>query len=240
LLLATRQQVEDHAKALNGLVVLARRDLAAWWATLDPADGVAVRIALEGFLPELVAAYGEQAALMSTEWYDELRELAPVTSRYRAQMADLPEGERVNARGRWAIGGLFGPEANPAGVLALLGGLTDELVKQPGRDSIALACALDPEKPRWARVPVGKTCAFCLMLASRGAVYESKAAARGKRGKYHGDCDCTPTPTFTGDDLPDDYDPDSLYAKYAEARSEAGPESSKAILSRLRQQEGSH
>jgi hypothetical protein len=60
----------------------------------------------------------------------------------------------------------------------------------------------------WARVLVGAySCAFCAMLASRGAVYTSKAAAKGKGGSplnlYHtpytnkngkrvgGFCDCS-------------------------------------------------
>ena len=44
---------------------------------------------------------------------------------------------------------------------------------------------------RWARVPVGETCAWCLMLASQGAWYVSEQSALGKEaGHYHSDCDC--------------------------------------------------
>lgn len=44
---------------------------------------------------------------------------------------------------------------------------------------------------RWARVPVGETCAWCLMLASNGAWYLSEESAlRESAGRYHNHCDC--------------------------------------------------
>lgn len=44
---------------------------------------------------------------------------------------------------------------------------------------------------RWARVPVGETCAWCIMLASQGAWYLSEQSALGSEpGHYHSDCDC--------------------------------------------------
>lgn len=45
---------------------------------------------------------------------------------------------------------------------------------------------------RWCRVPVGDTCAWCLMLASQGAWYLSEESALGREaGHYHDDCNCT-------------------------------------------------
>lgn len=43
---------------------------------------------------------------------------------------------------------------------------------------------------RYARVPSGKACAFCLMLASRGFVYLSKISAGKDKGHYHNHCHC--------------------------------------------------
>lgn len=48
----------------------------------------------------------------------------------------------------------------------------------------------DPTKPSWARVPQGKSCAFCTMLASRGFTYTSEESAGGDGNKYHDDCHC--------------------------------------------------
>lgn len=51
----------------------------------------------------------------------------------------------------------------------------------------------------FARVPTGtETCAFCLILASRGAVYHSRKTA-GERGRFHRGCDCKVVPSFEGD-----------------------------------------
>ena len=45
---------------------------------------------------------------------------------------------------------------------------------------------------RWCRVPVGDTCAWCLMLASQGAWYLSEKSALGETaGHYHDGCNCT-------------------------------------------------
>ena len=44
---------------------------------------------------------------------------------------------------------------------------------------------------KWCRVPVGETCAWCLMLASQGAWYLSEKTALGTEpDHYHKDCNC--------------------------------------------------
>ena len=43
----------------------------------------------------------------------------------------------------------------------------------------------DPSQPRYARVPVGPTCAFCILMASRGFVYWSEEKAGGRDNRYH-------------------------------------------------------
>lgn len=42
----------------------------------------------------------------------------------------------------------------------------------------------------YARVPFGNSCAFCLMLASRGFVYHSATTAGEDKGHYHAHCRC--------------------------------------------------
>ena len=45
---------------------------------------------------------------------------------------------------------------------------------------------------KWCRVPVGDTCAWCMMLASNGAWYLSEESAKrtADGDKYHDHCDC--------------------------------------------------
>lgn len=51
----------------------------------------------------------------------------------------------------------------------------------------------------FALVPTGtETCTFCLMLASRGAVYHTRKTAGEWRHSHRG-CDCKVVPSFEGD-----------------------------------------
>jgi hypothetical protein len=87
---------------------------------------------------------------------------------------------------------------------------------EPAREMVA-ALGEDEEKPRygWARVLVGAySCSFCAMLASRGPVYTSRAAAKGRgdapMNVYHtpyinkngkrvgGFCDCEAVLVYRG------------------------------------------
>lgn len=100
-------------------------------------------------------------------------------------------------------------------------GYVQNLIQTVGRLTMQRAVANDPTKPRWARVPRGaKTCAFCLMLASRGFAYLSEDAA-GRQMQYHADCDCDIVPSWGSVKLKD-YDPDKYYEMYQAAEAAAG------------------
>lgn len=207
----SRSEVRQLRDALAGASALAARELRAFWSALDKTDMVAARVELEAFYPALVRAYGTPAAAAAAEWIEDVYGI-------RAELGpDLVEGA-VNARMRWAIGKSF--EGDHAQALSTLTVLTDELVKQPGRDTIDRTAIR--HRMRYARVPTGpEPCAWCLMLASRGAVYGSEESAlyRSSDGKeYHGDCNCMPTLIRTESDLPDGYDPDALKQTYDAAR----------------------
>jgi hypothetical protein len=231
----SRADVEVLRSASSGLVLLAKRDLEAFWASLDLSRPEAARDALLEFLPALTETYGEAAATVAADWYDEVRAAAGVRGSFAADMAGPVPVEKVQARTRFAAGHLFTDRPD-----AMLGFLTTEVVSkyvlQPGRDTIARSAARDGAV--WARVPTGaETCAFCLMLASRGFVYESEGSA-GSRSKFHGDCDCAVVPDWSDDPRLDGYNPDALYAKYQEARSASAGKSTSSILSELREQQG--
>ncbi|WP_433597915.1 hypothetical protein ACQPXH_19180 [Nocardia sp. CA-135953] len=145
-------------------------------------------------------------------------------------------------------------EPTPEEVLARLSRKTQRLIMQPARDTIVESAERDPADARWARVPKGEvTCAFCLVMASRGAVYTSRAAAvsvigrrgrtRGKRAlgeDYHDFCDCEAVPMWDDDDWPEHYDPDALYETYLEARDAAHSGDLNKILAKLRELHGLH
>lgn len=232
--MATAAEVASYAAAQDDVVALAHADLVRWWAELDVSDGRAAAAALEAFMAELTAAYGSVAAALGADFYDTLREEADVPNRFRADLADPVPSRQVEAAARWAVGPLFGGDG-PNAALEHAAGAVQRLVVQPARDTIALNVARDPSRPGWARVPRGKGCAFCRMLAGRGAVYSSAKTA-GEMNSYHDHCKCTATPVWRGQKLP--YDADELEQQYKAARENAGSGSTKAVLAQLRQDEG--
>lgn len=91
-------------------------------------------------------------------------------------------------------------EYDPAATLAYLSGTVDKCVKQQARDTLAFNAERDP-KARYARIPDGNACDFCLMLGSRGFVYHSEESAGGsahgtKWDTYHPYCNCQIAVTF--------------------------------------------
>lgn len=91
------------------------------------------------------------------------------------------------------------------------------------RESEAGNCETDPTHPTWARVPEGShTCAFCLMLASRGFVYHTEESAGGLGNTYHANDQCAVVPSWDGDYKLDGYPLDTYKQIYADAKDAAG------------------
>jgi hypothetical protein len=198
-----------------------------------------VRRALEEFMPLLVRHYGEMAAVVAADFYDELRAQSSAGGRFAAVMADYAGDAGLLASARWAIGSLLGANPDPVAALGSLSIVADKHILGQGRRTVAGSAARDPAGARWARIPHGDTCAFCVLLASRGAEYHSEESA-GKAGvnEYHGDCDCTPTPFWDGDPYPDHYDPDAYFQMYADGKNQAKSGSTRAVLAGMRQVDG--
>ena len=87
--------------------------------------------------------------------------------------------------------------------------LNETIIANVGRDR--------DEGTMFARVPTGtETCTFCLMLASRGAVYHTRKTA-GEWRHFHRGCDCKVEPSFEGDpdaELVQGVKPRELYELY--------------------------
>lgn len=64
-----------------------------------------------------------------------------------------------------------------------------------GRDTVIETVAADRQASGWARVASGRPCAFCAMLASRGAVYDRGSSAF----HAHDGCSCSAEPVYRTD-----------------------------------------
>lgn len=87
----------------------------------------------------------------------------------------------------------------------------DYEVKRAAGHSTMANARRDPARPRWARVPSGReTCGFCIMLASRGFVYDELS----KDFHTHPGCDCRIVPRFSNGQTVAGYDPDGMRERW--------------------------
>lgn len=69
-------------------------------------------------------------------------------------------------------------------------------IQSAGRMQVQNNIRMDPTQPRWARIPKGETCEFCLMLASRGFDYLTEETASLGGSFHNGACDCAVVPSW--------------------------------------------
>ena len=154
---------------------------------------------------EIVAAYGAQSAYAARDYA--IADYAARGERVRPGQIDLsaPIFQQADSSGRWAVFGA-GDAFEGAALYRLQGALT-RLVLQPYRETVLNTTRDHGQRTRTAvaRVPEAGACAFCRMLASRGAVYGSAESAQStKDGKrFHDNCRCsTQIARIDGRDLP--------------------------------------
>ena len=203
--------------ALGALHSLLERDLNSFWARQDLSNPARVRDNLLGFMPKLVETYGDGAITLALDWFDELREAQGVLGSYTAPRATVIAPEYIEERARFGAGSLWGTD--PDAFRLFLIDASAGYITQAWNDAIATASVNDPVKAGWARIPEPGACSFCLMLASRGFVYESKETA-GETARYHGSCRCTAVPAWdeTRARVLYGYDPAGLYERYLSQR----------------------
>lgn len=207
---------------------MAREDLVRMFGAVDLGSPESVRDALLEVVPALTREYGEVAATVAAEWYEEVR-VKQAAGRFTATLAGVADDAAVQGSVRYASGHLFGDE--PERALAMLSGALQRYIAYASRETVARNVALDPSRPRFARVPTGRvTCAFCTMLSSRGFVYHSRKTA-GEASHYHDDCDCQVVPEWDreGHHIAG-YDPDRMFALYEAAADAVGSRTDTATI----------
>lgn len=201
-------------KQLQSLVEAEVADLFMMLAEHDLEDAQSI---LHQMLPELVNEYGQIAQATAAEWYE---------STYGARAYMLDSG--TPAAAVHSNVGYQASQAAEGGLVTRLANIQSAAVRHvrnQGRQTITHSA--ERNGAGWARVPQGaKTCAFCLMLASRDAdlLYRSRRAAekRSSDGKdFHDDCNCEAVQINSWDDYPEGYDPATYYEIYNSAANAA-------------------
>lgn len=150
----------------------------------------------DGMTPEEVidaaatvaAKYSYLGCELGAQWYDLCSELAGVD----AEPAELPEMDDEAIKGRTR--NAFEKSQQPT-VQAIFNDFMQNVINDSIRTTGSANLWRDYERGiaggRWCRVPVGDTCAWCMMLASQGAWYLSEESALGASpDHYHEGCDC--------------------------------------------------
>jgi hypothetical protein len=143
---------------------------------------------------------------LASEFYDSQRPagIPPVEHVERSYPVDNLRKALEPARAR--LIGLEEFEAEERRLAAeQAGDVTALHVQAAGRQNVEDSVKNDRTALGYARVPKGATtCAFCLMLVSRGPVYKSERSAsfRHDGEPYHYNCDCEVVPVFDKNNWP--------------------------------------
>lgn len=145
------------------------------------------------FFLDAVTALVQQFSLASlalgADYYTDLRAAANVDGLFSPPVIDPPSAPAVRA---------YLDAANRS-VEAEMEDFAKRLMLNVGTQEIFTAVKADPKRPRWARVTRPGACAFCLMLATRGAAYRTEDTASFRP---HKKCQCDVEVSWTEYELP--------------------------------------
>lgn len=183
----------DQQAAQSALVSLLARPLAAAWESLNPSEPST----LDAFIlaiRALVHRFGLVSGAQSARYYEASRRAAGVGGSFTVRPAAPAPAAKVESSVRWATKGLWTPEPNVESAKELVTGVAEKAVLDTGRTTIINAVQSDRKAKAWARVVEPGACSFCLLLATRGAVYRSETTASFRS---HDHCKCHVEPVFS-------------------------------------------
>lgn len=190
----------DYARSQDQLVRSAQSSLLdVWHASRGRDDAM-----LDGFV-QTTEAHANLGGYVAEDYL--MADYAHRGERIRSGRINVaaPSLEQIDGSGRWGIYAPAFQEGSGSTLYALQGALS-RLVLQTVRDTVLNTVSDYGKKTRtaMARVPEAGACPFCLMLASRGAVYSKDTAlSTPEGGKYHDHCRCSAiVANIDGSDLP--------------------------------------
>lgn len=196
-----RADFDAYGRAVSAITDAAsqecERQVLAWCRAHPDATVAETREAAREIMSGLAQVYDEASATLAAEWYD---------AQASAAGARLPEAITVTTYSDAQVERVAHYQAGKlaAGDVAEFAAACAEFLENGVRRSLNETIIANARRDResgvlFARVPTGsETCSFCYMLASRGAVYESRKTA-GEQRHFHRHCDCKIVPGFKSD-----------------------------------------
>lgn len=194
--MVTQAQLGEYKRGQSKIDTLVQRDVTQLWDGLGAIDPVRKRDYLLDMIPGLVATYGPIAAVLAAEFFADTVLLKP-------KVADPDPTDAVKASTRAVIGGLWTGQESTARD-RLVASITRH-VRQYGRSTIRDSVGISGGRVRFARILSYSSkkgpCAWCRMLASRGAIYWSEITAGGL-DEWHDTDRCDAVAVRSPDDFP--------------------------------------
>lgn len=187
------QQAEQSA-----IVSMMQGPINSAWALLNPDDPATVEPFIQA-MNALTTTFGRISAHEAAASYLKERTAAGVAGKFTPRPASPANFDKVDASVRWAIKALWSPNPDLENVKTNVLGVTEKNVLDAGRSTILNASKTDRKSKGWARETEPECCAFCAMLATRGAVYRSEDSGDFRA---HDHCRCFAVPVFNIFDVP--------------------------------------
>lgn len=216
-----RKELEEYAATIEALAETAGvsletvllSDLQAFDPNMDEKAWKELRELLIEDLYQTRLYWSDAAGLAACEFYDKIITNREETGLFGAAVLPDQVSRKICAEVVRALAKhLF--EGNTQKFIEKVLENANNGIRRYANDTVLMNTRRDGTKGvRYARVPVGiETCAFCIMLASRGFVYYSQESASAN-GHVHPNCDCKIVPGFDGDVI-EGYDPSVYEAIY--------------------------
>jgi len=177
------------------------------------------RAALLEAVPEIIAYYSEGSAALAVDFYDEERLRAGVTSSFATEFVVADRTVAIRRGVVWGADPLFEGDVETAN--SRLAEVVQLESARPYRDTILGNQKRDPAAVGWRRIANPGACKFCVMVASKGAIYKRDTATFAA----HGGCHCSAQPVFG----PNEYGPEATALQYTASKRRRTPAEKQAL-----------
>lgn len=193
-----------HRQAQLTLSAQALRDFTRVWP-LWRGDERSFRDLVAVTLP-LAAAHHRTSSSLASAYYSAFRRIEGAGGSPQPRAADPLDRASLTSSlyvtgsvmTRKSIAAGFSPQAARQNALVRVSGALTRHVLSGGRDAVLRSSAADREARGYQRVTGGSPCAFCAVLATRGAVYGESSADF----QAHDHCSCSAEAVYDGSSLP--------------------------------------
>ena len=183
------------------------REFMEVWPVWTPGDPRSFDTLVDATLP-LVELRRRTSAGVASDYYRAFRTAEGVGGEATPRLGDSVERDRVaaslyatgQAQHRRSVAAGFSSQAARQNTLVTVTGAVARHVLDGGRETLLRSTAADGRTEGWQRVTAGEACSFCLMLASRGAVYGEDTADF----QSHDHCVCSAEPRYSGSQMPEE------------------------------------